>query len=62
MTARNTLPMDPKLLAIMTGELGNNTRIGKTCASNVAWPRPYDLWMSRASSASCVMAVSKPFV
>ena len=32
MTARNTLPMDPKLLAIMTGELGNNSRIGKTCA------------------------------
>lgn len=32
MTARNTLPMDPRLLAIMTGELGNNSRIGKTCA------------------------------
>jgi flagellar motor switch protein FliM len=32
MTARNTLPMDPKLLAIMTGELGNNSRIGKTCS------------------------------
>jgi flagellar motor switch protein FliM len=24
--------MDPKLLAIMTGELGNNSRIGKTCS------------------------------
>ncbi|MCB1446658.1 MAG: flagellar motor switch protein FliM [Rhizobiaceae bacterium] len=32
MTARNTLPMDPKLLAILTGELGNNSRIGKICA------------------------------
>ncbi|MGV3550675.1 FliM/FliN family flagellar motor switch protein [Rhizobium sp.] len=32
MTARNTLPIDPKLLAIMTGELGNNSRIGKTCS------------------------------
>lgn len=32
MTARNTLPMDPKLLAIMTGELGNNSRIGKICS------------------------------
>ena len=32
MTARNPLPMDPKLLAIMTGELGNNSRIGKTCS------------------------------
>ena len=32
MTARNTLPMDPKLLAILTGELGDNSRIGKTCA------------------------------
>jgi len=33
MTAPNTLPMDPKLLAILTGELGNNSRIGKTCAA-----------------------------
>lgn len=32
MTARNTLPMDPKLLAILTGELGNNSRIGKICS------------------------------
>ena len=32
MNARNPLPMDPKLLAIMTGDLGNNSRIGKTCA------------------------------
>jgi flagellar motor switch protein FliM len=32
MTARNTLPIDPKLLAMMTGELGNNSRIGKTCS------------------------------
>ena len=32
MNARNSLPMDPKLLAILTGELGNNSRIGKTCA------------------------------
>ena len=32
MTARNTLPMDPKLLAMLTGDLGNNSRIGKTCS------------------------------
>lgn len=32
MTARNTLPIDPKLLAILTGELGNNSRVGKICA------------------------------
>lgn len=32
MTARNTLPIDPKLLAILTGELGNNSRIGKICS------------------------------
>lgn len=32
MTARNTLPMDPKLLAILTGELGNNSTIGKICS------------------------------
>lgn len=32
MTARNTLPMDPKLLAILTGDLGDNSRIGKTCS------------------------------
>lgn len=32
MTARNTLPIDPKLLAIMTGELGYNAKIGKICS------------------------------
>lgn len=32
MTARNTLPMDPKLLAILTGELGYNSRVGKICS------------------------------
>lgn len=32
MTARNTLPIDPKLLAILTGDLGDNSRIGKTCS------------------------------
>lgn len=32
MTARNTVPIDPKLLAILTGDLGDNSRIGKTCS------------------------------
>jgi flagellar motor switch protein FliM len=32
MTARNTLPIDPKLLAILTGDLGDNSRIGRTCS------------------------------
>jgi flagellar motor switch protein FliM len=32
MTARNTLPIDPKLLAILTGDLGDNSRIGKICS------------------------------
>jgi flagellar motor switch protein FliM len=32
MTARNTLSIDPKLLAILTGDLGDNSRIGKTCS------------------------------
>lgn len=32
MTAHNPLPIDPKLLAILTGELGDNPRIGKICS------------------------------